>query len=424
MTATPLIIPVARFFDASGVPLAFGWVYTYETGTLTPKATYTDYTGGTPNTNPIHLDASGQANIWLDGIYTINVEDSDHVQQAHYPQDGVSSFSSGDGVPYVVATGTGNAYILTPSPSITSYTAGDAFLVKINETNTGPATVNISNLGAQAVVIAPDSPLGAGVLVQDSIYLMVYDGTNFQILNASSASITDYAATTGVANTYILSPTTAITTYDAGLAFNIKMNVDNTGASTINISGVGAKDLVVYDDYPLTGGELIADTIYRIVYNGTNFQVLNPTPPITITMGASATAPWGTLPMTGSTVAKTSGGTYNSTVYSRLYSYLWNNYSNSVAPVATGRGANAAADFAANKTITIPDYRDYTPLGVSGAGVITASGATAGASTVTPTGAMGTTGGHALTINEMPAHDHPGTYYNTGAGNSGMAVGS
>lgn len=63
-------MPKAQFFDALGAPLAGGRLYTYAPGAPgTPKATYTDDTGGTPNTNPVVLDSSGRANIWLDGAY-------------------------------------------------------------------------------------------------------------------------------------------------------------------------------------------------------------------------------------------------------------------------------------------------------------------------------------------------------------------
>jgi len=58
--------PVIRyqFFDASGDPLAFGLIYTFAAGTNTPLATYVNHTGTTMNTNPIHLDAGGYADIW------------------------------------------------------------------------------------------------------------------------------------------------------------------------------------------------------------------------------------------------------------------------------------------------------------------------------------------------------------------------
>jgi len=51
--------------DAAGLPLASGLVYTYAAGSLTPQATYTSQSGASPNTNPVVLDSSGRANIWL-----------------------------------------------------------------------------------------------------------------------------------------------------------------------------------------------------------------------------------------------------------------------------------------------------------------------------------------------------------------------
>ena len=74
---TPM--PVMQFFDNNGSPLAGGKVYTYEAGTTTPLATYTDETGGTANSNPVILDAAGRANIWVGttDLYYWELEDSD-----------------------------------------------------------------------------------------------------------------------------------------------------------------------------------------------------------------------------------------------------------------------------------------------------------------------------------------------------------
>lgn len=55
-----------RFFDTNGDPLAGGLLYAYQAATTTPQATYTDSTGGTPNANPVVLDANGEANVWTD----------------------------------------------------------------------------------------------------------------------------------------------------------------------------------------------------------------------------------------------------------------------------------------------------------------------------------------------------------------------
>lgn len=78
------LAPLARqrFFDANGDPLAGGKLYTYEAGTTTPKATYTDRSGTTANTNPIILDANGECDIWIaSGFYKFVLKDSSDVTQ-------------------------------------------------------------------------------------------------------------------------------------------------------------------------------------------------------------------------------------------------------------------------------------------------------------------------------------------------------
>jgi len=71
---------VYQAFDDNGDPLAGGFLYTYEAGTSTPKATYMDSSGTliSQNTNPVELDASGMANVWLgDGGYKFILKDAD-----------------------------------------------------------------------------------------------------------------------------------------------------------------------------------------------------------------------------------------------------------------------------------------------------------------------------------------------------------
>lgn len=50
---------------------------------------------------------------------------------------------------------------------------------------------------------------------------------------------------------------------------------------------------------------------------------------------------------------------------SALFTLLWTNFSNTLCPVSGGRGASAAADFAAHKTLTLPDMWQRT-IGVAG----------------------------------------------------------
>jgi hypothetical protein len=72
------LLPNARqqFFNADGLPLAGGSVYTYVPSTTTPKTTWEDETMLIPNSNPIILDSGGYATIWGTGLYRQIVEDS------------------------------------------------------------------------------------------------------------------------------------------------------------------------------------------------------------------------------------------------------------------------------------------------------------------------------------------------------------
>ena len=51
-----------------------------------------------------------------------------------------------------------------------------------------------------------------------------------------------------------------------------------------------------------------------------------------------------------------------------LFEYLWNNFGDDICPVVEGRGVSAAADFAANKRLTLLDMRGRGPLGLDDMG--------------------------------------------------------
>ncbi len=84
----------------------------------------------------------------------------------------------------------------------------------------------------------------------------------------------------GSADTYTASPSPAITAYATGSEFNLKVNADNTGASTFNISAVGAKNIKKYDGagskLDLEAGDLQQDQYYKVIYDGVHFILDNP----------------------------------------------------------------------------------------------------------------------------------------------------
>lgn len=54
-----------QFFDNNGIPLTNGVLYSYQAGTTTQQATYTDNTGTQLNPNPISFGTGGRVQIWL-----------------------------------------------------------------------------------------------------------------------------------------------------------------------------------------------------------------------------------------------------------------------------------------------------------------------------------------------------------------------
>jgi hypothetical protein len=86
-----------QFFDANGVPLSGGKLYTYVAGTTTPQATYTSSSGLTPNANPIILNSEGRVSgtneVWLDSAvsYKLILQTSASVQL--WSADGLSGIA-------------------------------------------------------------------------------------------------------------------------------------------------------------------------------------------------------------------------------------------------------------------------------------------------------------------------------------------
>lgn len=105
-----------------------------------------------------------------------------------------------------------------------------------------------------------------------------------------------------------------------------------------------------------------------------------------------------------------------------LFEFIWNNVSDANAPVSGGRGANAMADFSANKTIGLTKQlgRVIASVGIPSAG---------GTGTNWAVGDIFGEEQHTLTIPEMPSHDHTpnqinSTYFASGGGPTASISGS
>ena len=123
-----------QFFDNNGAPLNAGKIYTYQAGSSTPLATYTDNAGLTANTNPIILGTSGRPpnEIWLtDGFfYKFILKDSSDVTIQTYD----NLYGILGVVPSVAPSSVPTGCILLWSGSIGSIPAGFVLCNGLNST--------------------------------------------------------------------------------------------------------------------------------------------------------------------------------------------------------------------------------------------------------------------------------------------------
>lgn len=94
-------------------------------------------------------------------------------------------------------------------------------------------------------------------------------------LFAQDAAYT-YAASTTAANTYTATLSPVPLAYSVGMPVNIKFTNANTGAATINLNSLGAKSIKLQNGNDLFAGDINATFIAQLMYDGTNFVLLNP----------------------------------------------------------------------------------------------------------------------------------------------------
>ena len=100
--------------------------------------------------------------------------------------------------------------------------------------------------------------------------------TTYNQLLQAIKKISSYAVTTGSSDAYVLTLTPALDAYTPGMPIIFKANFTNTGAATMNISGLGALALKKNISDALEANDILIDKIYVGFYDGTNIQIINP----------------------------------------------------------------------------------------------------------------------------------------------------
>jgi hypothetical protein len=190
----------------------------------------------------------------------------------------------------------------TDISALTTYYEGLTIMFKASNTNTGASTININGIGAVSIKKTDNSgdivALQANDLIKNKYSTMTYDGTEF-LMNNPSADLAEtiadisvvesrldtdeqnissaktetvkFAVLTGSNNAYGASISTVDSLY-SGLVINIVPNVANTGACTLQVNSLDAKN-IKYDGSDLTIGVLEQNKLYTLVYDGIVFNL-------------------------------------------------------------------------------------------------------------------------------------------------------
>lgn len=188
------------------------------------------------------------------------------------------------------------------------------------------------------------------------------DNTNDDmVLQAVQSMRAAYAVDSGGVNALVVDVNTPGFSLAAGTSVKVKVGNTVTGPATIDIKNLtidlGTYNITRGDLSALNPFDMVQNRIVGLIFDGTQFQlpynIDGGTGDVKLTLKTSADPGWvmmndGTL---GS--ASSSATILASAACLKLYTLLWSNISNTFAPVAGGRGASAAADFAANKPIQL-----------------------------------------------------------------------
>lgn len=134
---------------------------------------------------------------------------------------------------------------------------------------------------------APSSPVTYQLWADTSTSLLKqWDGATWIVLGKFSGSTwtpfsggaTTVAITsTGSANAYVLTYSPAPAALVTGQAYSFIANFMNTGAATLTVNGLGPFNITKNGNTPLVSGDINSGQVVRIVYDGTQAQMVSPT---------------------------------------------------------------------------------------------------------------------------------------------------
>jgi hypothetical protein len=179
------------------------------------------------------------------------------------------------------AGGTGNAITLTPSPSLGSLTDGTGLEFRTSATNTTTVTVNVSSLGAVALVKPDGTALSGGELASGCIYRIVYNSTTskwqmegggggggVKVQDVAGSVVITTASQISFPNGSVSNPSGSIAQIAGGLVL-LEQHSASSSTSLNLTTGITS----IFDEYVIEMLQLVPSangiaTLFRVSTNG------------------------------------------------------------------------------------------------------------------------------------------------------------
>lgn len=196
-----IVVPV--YADAAARDVA---IPTPTNGTevyLTSEGYFTDYTAGswvarTPSASPPNATSTvaGKVELATDAEVTSGATTGGTGASLVGTPSQLAKSKQKDEHNYALDTGIVNAAVVALTPTLTAYTTGMRFSMKLAFTVTGPMTVNVDGLGAKTVKKKTDQDIATGDYKAGQMLEFRYDGTYMQCLTPVSTEFSPLTLTT------------------------------------------------------------------------------------------------------------------------------------------------------------------------------------------------------------------------------------
>jgi hypothetical protein len=238
-------------------------------------------------TNPLILNGYGRAQVWADGRYKFVVKTASDVtlytlDNLLYGFDEASSVYGGK------TTGGGNAPALTIA-TLTALANGLRLTYVANASNTGAVVLTVNGNLAVSVVkgASGNTPLSGGDIREGDLVDLVYEveggSGRFRLMNVPTVPDLQYSklvwggASGGAANAQTITLSPSLLGYVAGQVFRFKAGFTNTTTTTLKVDSLSTV-AIKRNGVALVGGEIQANDLVCVLFDGTDFQLLESMP--------------------------------------------------------------------------------------------------------------------------------------------------